>query len=189
MLLKASCSPDSTPGRRAVRSRARRRPLHDADDKRTAGAPLVAQQQFEHRRDGFRIQRRAGFANDDGRKRACEQPERVEDALESGGDGAEQRQRRGADEIPHPEDKPGGGGDGGGGHQIDDAPSARCVRDAGGIDFSIGHGSAFPCHMHIYGGRHGERDVRAPALSDSRSCGRSSRFLSACLASPRVRIQ
>ena len=57
------------------------------------------------------------------------------------------------------------------------------------IDFSIGHGSAFPCHMHIYGGRHGERDVRAPALSDSRSCGRSSRFLSACLASPRVRIQ
>lgn len=98
--------------------------LHDADDERSTGTPLVAEKELKHRRDGLRVQRGAGFADDDRRKWPREEPERVEQTFESWGDGFEQRQRRRAEEIPHPEDDAGCGGDGRRGHHVDDAPSA-----------------------------------------------------------------
>lgn len=58
--------------------------LDDADDQRAADAPLVAQRKFKEGGEGFGKQCGTGLAHNDCSERAGEQPESVEQTLETG---------------------------------------------------------------------------------------------------------
>ena len=67
--------------------------LDDADDQRAADTPLVAQRKLEEGGEGFGKQCGTGLAHNDCSERAGEQPESVEQTLETGGHALEQGQR------------------------------------------------------------------------------------------------
>ena len=96
--------------------------LHDADDQRAADAPLVAHGEFERGREGFREQCGSRLAHDDGGQRACEQPESVKQAFEAWSHRLEEGQRRGADDVPAPEDHAGCDGNDRGHDDVDHTP-------------------------------------------------------------------
>lgn len=109
----------------------------DADDQRAADTPLVAQRKLEEGGEGFGKQCGTGLAHDDCGERAGEQPESVEQTLETGGHALEQGQRGGADNVPAPENDAGCDGDDCGDDDIDDAPLVI------GFGHSFSHECAF----------------------------------------------